>query len=145
MTLGPSVIYHATSAQDLDALRNGTNQSVDLALLEVGLLSNIYLTGTTYAGGFLLRPHVYWIDAHGEKSGEEGAVTSATQTKNGGRAGAEFIYQVILNNGFNLEIGGGFTYHLVNYSVEYSGADLSRSEPENRFVPTISAGVGWAF
>lgn len=145
VTLGASVIYHQTSEQDTAALATGVGQTVDMSLLEVGLLSNLYLTGTSSTGGFILRPHVYWIDAHGSKDNNTPNGIASTGAKNGARAGAEFIYQVILPVGFNLEIGGGFTYHLVPYAVDYPAPGLTRSEPDNRFVPTVSAGVGWAF
>ena len=145
MTLGASVIYHKTSTQDMVALESGLTQSVDLGVLEVGLLSNIYLTGSTAAGGFILRPHVYWLEAHGEKRDASGAITPGNQSSNGARAGAEMIYQVITASGFNLEIGGGFSYHLVPFTVGYSDAGQTRSGPDNRLVPTVSAGVGWSF
>lgn len=145
VTLGASVLYHQTSVQDMIALQNGVTQSVDLGILEVGLLSNIYLTGTTSAGGLILRPHVYWIEAQGEKNDGAGAITPSARTTQGGRAGTEMIYQVILSNGFNLELGGGFTYHLAPYTVDYSDGGLARSTPDNRLVPTVSAAIGWAF
>lgn len=147
-TIGPSVIYHHTLSNDEMASNPATAPFLDESLLELGLLSNIYLTGTTSTGGFILRPHVYWMQSTGEKTDNAAtpAVTAATDVNGGLRAGLEFIYQVILPVGLNFEIGGGLTYHAISHSIDYpSGDGTTRSEPSSRIAPTVSIGVGWAF
>ncbi len=144
-TLGPSVIYQQTSVQDAAALTAGTGQSVDTNRLDVGLLANIYLTGTTSTGGFLLRPHVYWVDVNGQKDRGDQAAVAPSGTVSGIRAGSEFVFQKILPCGFNFEVGGGFTYHLVPYSVDYNDGGLAHDTPDNRFQPTVTLAIGWAF
>ena len=144
--LGPSVIYQQTSTLDAQALASsGISQSMNEGVLEVGLLSSIYLTGTTSTGGFILRPHAYWSDPNGQKVDSNGNVTSTAKNTQGARAGSEFIYQVIMASGFNFEVGGGFTYYLVPYSMQYSDGGTPSTGPTSRFLPTASIGVGWAF
>ena len=144
--LGPSVIYQQTSSLDAQALAtSGISQSMNEGILEVGLLSSIYLTGTTSTGGFILRPHAYWIDVNGQKQDSSGNITSSAKNTSGIRAGSEFIYQMVMGSGFNFEVGGGFTYYLVPYSMQYSDSGTPSSGPASRFLPTASIGVGWAF
>lgn len=139
VTLGPSVIFHQTSSHD-DASRVRNE-----ALLEAGVLSNIYLTGRTTEGGFILRPHVFYIEPNGERSGDAGAFAEATGRESGVRGGAEFIYQYILPNGFNFEVGGGVSYYFKPHALHYAGTNNPRSEPDSLLIPTVSIGVGWAF
>ena len=147
VTLGPSVAYHLTSTQDSEGLTEAsTPQYLEEQLLEVGLLSNIYLTGKTSSGGFVLRPHLYWIDPRGDKVDGEDNVQGMSSHRGGIRGGTEIVYQVILKSGLNFEIGGGFTYHLQPYRVQYTRSNgVGLSEPSSRFVPSITAGVGWQF
>lgn len=145
-TLGPSVIFQKSTVQDNAALANGIGQSLDDTRWDIGLLANIYLTGTTSTGGFILRPHVYWVDVNGQKDpGAGGAAIIPTSTQNGARAGAELVFQKILGNGFNFEVGGGFTYYLVPYQLNYNDGGQATDGPDNRFSPTITLGIGWAF
>lgn len=145
-TLGPSIIYQQTSNVDETALASGTSQMMNESFLEVGLLANIYLTGTTSTGGFLLRPHAYWIDPTGEKDPLGGGSIGSTSVTQGVRSGAEFIYQKILPNGFNFEVGGGFTYYLVPYEIDYpASSGTTATIPTSRIQPTLSLAIGWAF
>jgi hypothetical protein len=142
-TLGPSVTYQQTVA--LDGLLSNT-ATINLTQIEIGLLSNIYFTGTSSTGGLLLRPHVYYIDISGDKEDSQSQVVATGAATNGWRTGAELVYQKILPFGLNFEIGGGFTYYAVPYSVTYSdNAGTKSSGPSNSVVPTVTLGVGWAF
>jgi hypothetical protein len=113
-------------------------------MLEVGLLSSIYLTGTTSTGGFVLRPHLYWVDVQGEKQDSLGNITPSSKATQGLRSGAEIVYQKILTNGFNFEVGGGFSYYLIPYDIGYPQPGIADSQPSSRIIPTISIGIGWA-
>ena len=139
VTLGAAVIYHQTSSYD-DASRVRNEAQV-----EAGLLSNIYLTGRTTEGGFLFRPHVFYVEPTGERTDESGALKEFTARETGVRGGAELIFQHILSSGFNFEVGGGFSYHFKPYSLQYAGSNNPRTEPASRIVPTVSIGVGWIF
>lgn len=141
VTLGPSVIFNSTSTPD----SNDNSQYLDEQILELGLLSNIYLTGKTSTGGFILRPHVYWIDAMGDKVNADDEILSSSSNTNGLRGGSEIVYQLITTGGLNFEVGGGFTYHLVPYQMNYTGSGTSSTEPVSRISPTLTVGIGWAF
>jgi hypothetical protein len=140
-SFGPSIHYSKTSEPD----QYLAGQLVNESMLELGMLASVYLTGTTSQGGFLFRPHFYWTDVQGEKQGTDGSTTSATSTSAGMRTGAELIYQKVLANGFNFEVGGGFTYHMVRYQLDYPGAGVTHSEPASAFAPSVSLAIGWAF
>lgn len=139
-TLGPSVIYH--HQRPLDEKSVGTNdpQLLDEKFWEIGVISNIYLTGETSHGGLMLRPHAYYIQPSGEK-----ADRAATAITSGIRTGLEVVYQHILPCGLNFEIGAGATYYAKPYAIEYDGAGTARTEPGSLWQPTVTAGVGWAF
>lgn len=143
VTLGPSVTFRQTSKWDSTALTGGSINGMNETLLELGLLSNIYFTGNTSEGGFLVRPHVYWIDAQGERNNNNGNIGPGS-SQPGWRAGTEVVFQKILPSGFNFEIGAGLTYHFVPYSIQYA-QPASTSAPESNVMPTITAGIGWAF
>jgi len=140
VTLGPAVVYHQTSLYDAQSrVRNE-------ALLEAGILSNVYLTGNTSQGGFIFRPHLFYIEPNGERSEESGNFTPFTSRQSGVRGGAELIFHHILANGFNFEVGGGLSYYFRPYSLEYTaGSGVSATEAGSRLMPTVSIGVGWAF
>lgn len=142
-TLGPSVIYQEASNWDDSALAAGNIRGKNESHLELGLLSNIHLTGNTSQGGLLLRPHVFWVQVQGERNQEKGNI-AAGSSKPGWRAGSEVVFQKILPNGFNFEIGAGFTYHFIPYSVNYESPQ-SRTAPASTIMPTLTAGIGWAF
>lgn len=142
VTLGPSVAFRRQSIWDDAALAGGAIAAKNENTLELGVLTNVYVSGTTSDGGFIVRPHVYWVEVKGSRSDDKGSVVTATH-KPGWRAGAEVLYQKILQSGLNFEVGGGFTYHLAPYAVDYTGG--ATSAPDSRLAPTISAGIGWAW
>ncbi len=143
IALGPSVIFKRQSQWHDESVAGGTPLSFDESTLEIGWLTSIYLNGQSQEGGFILRPHIYYVTSTGVGSSAEQEEIAPAHIKDGLRSGAEFVYQKILPNGFSFEAGGGFSYFLVPYEVEY--ANQIKSTPEDRFVPSLTISVGWAF
>jgi hypothetical protein len=136
-SFGPS--FHYNNNLTLDSNAN----SVEQTTYELGMLFNEYLTDSSSAGGLIVREHAYWINADATRTDGTGNVTGSSQTTSGLRAGLELVYQKILKCGLNFEIGGGVTYQVLPYSIQFAnGATVG---PTSNFSPTVSLGVGWAF
>jgi hypothetical protein len=136
-SFGPSFIYNH------NLVFGAQNSLIDQTTMEFGLLLNEHLTGTTSTGGLVLREHAYLVDPDANRTDANGGRTSSTAVSLGMRAGAELLYQTILKCGLSFEFGGGFTYHVVPYSIQYS--DGSQIGPAAPVAPTLTVGIGWAF
>ena len=70
VTVGPSLIYHQTSRWEEASIQEGNGQLFDEELIEVGLQSQIYLTGNTSVGGLLF----FSCDQAGESASRTSAL-----------------------------------------------------------------------
>src|SRR5205814_8680301 len=78
VTLGPSVAFQRKSIWDETALAAGSIAAKNENLLELGVLTNVYVSGNTSEGGIVIRPHVYWLEAKGDRTDYEGNVVTAS-------------------------------------------------------------------